>query len=128
MKLSNQETSTKPTPPLLTIEVDGQTVAVDDEGYLLDSKEWTPSVAELMAENDNLKLSEDHWIVITYLRNFYVTYAIAPELFMLQRTLCKSMDDCRWNRDYLRTLFPRHGARDACKYAGLPKPLKGACG
>ncbi len=110
------------------LEIDGRFIAVDDDGYLLDSRDWTPQVAETMAANDELTLSDDHWIAIHFLRDFYAEFGIAPELDLMQRTLCKSQKDCRWNRKFLRQMFPVNGARDACRYAGLPKPPPGACG
>ena len=128
MRLDHHEAGTEVVLPLTELAIDGRAIVVDDEGYLLDSSDWAPAVAELMAEADQVELGEDHWIAINFLRDFYAKYQIAPELYLLQRTLCKHEGDCRWSREYLRKLFPVHGARDACRYAGLPKPIKGACG
>jgi len=128
MRLSKRESPLITVPPLLSLDIGGNSIVVDDEGYLLDSDDWSPAVVEAMADHDKLELGDDHWLVINYLRDYYKTYQIAPELYQLQKTLCKSMQDCRWNREYIRKLFPVRGARDACRYAGLPKPLKGACG
>jgi tRNA 2-thiouridine synthesizing protein E len=128
MRLDHPETGTRLNLPLTELTIDGRAIAVDDEGFLFDSSDWSPAIAELMAEADQLVLGEDHWIAINFLRDFYTKYQIAPDLYLLQRTLCKHQGDCRWSREYLRELFPAHGARDACRYAGLPKPNKGACG
>lgn len=113
-------------PPTLT--VDGRMVATDDEGYLLDHLDWKPQIAEMMADDDGLVLTTDHWVAINFLNAYYTEYEIAPDLYLMQRALCSSKKDCRWTRQYLRDLFPVNGARDACRYAGLPKPRKGACG
>jgi TusE/DsrC/DsvC family sulfur relay protein len=96
---------------------------LDPEGYLINSQNWAPETAEEMATDDGISLTEDHWTVIRFLRRFYEQYQIAPGLSLLRRSLCKQFSDCRWDRRYLRRLFQVHGKCNACRYAGLPKPL-----
>lgn len=127
MRLDTQNTNTAFT-EVPNIEINGRSVVTDADGYLLDYEEWEPGIADLMAKTDGVKLDADHWLAINFLRSFYDEYGIAPELYLMQKALCKSAYQCRWNRKYLRTLFPINGAKDACRYAGLPKPGKGACG
>lgn len=110
------------------LQLGDHVVSVDDEGYLFDSSDWSPEVAETMAANDDVALNADHWIAINFLRDFYAQFGVAPQLDLMQRRLCKNQRDCRWNREFIRQLFPTHGAKDACRYAGLPKPPAGACG
>lgn len=100
----------------------------DQEGFLKESEAWSPRLAEQMAEKEGVLLTTDHWTVIDFLRRFYLQYGIAPGLSLLQRALCKEMNDCRWSRKYLRQLFHVRGVSDACRYAGLPKPLIEGCG
>jgi tRNA 2-thiouridine synthesizing protein E len=109
------------------LAVNGKVIAVDSEGYLLDSADWEPAVAEVMAREDGLTLGEAHWEVIRFLHQFYERYEVAPELSVLTRTLCREKNDCKWNRRFLTELFPAGAAKMACRYAGLPKPAVGAC-
>jgi tRNA 2-thiouridine synthesizing protein E len=111
-------------PPVITLNE--KQIAIDPAGYLLDHNDWSPEVAETFAEQDGVTLTEDHWILIGFLHRFYSTYEIAPELAILSRNLCKDQHDCRWNRSYIRQLFP-HGAKMACRYAGLPAPVGRSC-
>jgi len=109
------------------LEVEGRSVAVDWEGYLVDPADWTAAVTEHMAEVDGLVLGDDHWILIDFLNRFYTEFEVAPELPVLARNLCKDQHDCRWNRRYIKKLFPA-GAKTACRYAGLPAPVGRSCG
>ncbi len=110
----------------LTIEVEGRLIELDEEGYLVNPADWSAAVSELMAEEDGLLLTDDHWLLIDFLHRFYQEFQIAPELPILSRRLCKDQHDCRWTRRYIRQLFPE-GARTACRYAGLPAPVGRSC-
>lgn len=109
------------------IEVDGRSILLDDAGFLADDGDWTPAAAEAMAAADGIRLTDDHWIVINFLHRYYRELGVAPELAILQRQLCKSEKDCRWNRKYIAQLFPQASAKQACRYAGLPKPVGRGC-
>jgi len=109
------------------LEVEGRSIAVDWEGYLLDPADWTSAVTEHMAQIDGLELGDDHWILIDFLNRFYAEFQVAPELPVLARNLCKDQNDCRWKRSYIKKLFP-NGAKTACRYAGLPAPVGRSCG
>ena len=109
------------------IEVDGRFISLDSEGYLVDLEDWSRGLAEQMAVLDGVELTDDHWLLIDFLHRFYKEYALAPELPVLARNLCKDQQDCRWTRRYIKELFPG-GAKTACRYAGLPAPVGRSCG
>jgi len=109
------------------LEVEGRYVELDQDGYLIDPKDWSTAVTERMAEADGLELADDHWLLIDFLNRFYSEFQVAPELPVLARNLCKDQHDCRWTRKYIKELFPG-GAKAACRYAGLPAPVGRSCG
>ena len=109
-----------------TIEVEGRLIAIDVEGYLLDFNDWSPAVTEALAEADGVKLTDEHWLLIDFLHRFYEEYKIAPEIPILARNLCKDQNDCRWTKRYIETLFPG-GAKMACRFAGLTRPVGRSC-
>ncbi len=111
-------------PSVLTI--DGHVIATDKNGYLLDHNDWSPLIAETLAQRDGVTLEEDHWILIDFLHRFYAEFEIAPEMPVLARNLCKDKNDCRWSKKYINGLFPE-GARSVCRYAGLPMPVGRGC-
>ena len=77
---------------------------------------WTNDIALALASTEGLaELSEDHWKVVNYLRDYFKQYGIAPMI----RKLCK---ETGFNLKQIYELFPSGPAKGACKVAGLPKP------
>lgn len=108
------------------MEVEGRLIKIDSAGYLVDHTQWSQAVTEAMADEDGLDLEDDHWLLIDFLHRFYDEFAVAPDLPILARNLCKDQQDCRWTRKYIKEMFP-NGAKTACRYAGLPRPVGGSC-
>jgi len=104
------------------IEVNGKVYEVDEEGYLSNIQEWEPGVAEVMSKEDNLTLTDEHWDIIKFLREYYEEYQIAPAVRVLTKAVGKKMGKDKGNSKYLYGLFPYGPAKQACRYAGLPKP------
>jgi tRNA 2-thiouridine synthesizing protein E len=96
--------------------------ALDADGFLLDPAAWTPALAELLARQENLELSADHWQVIHLLRAFYERYGVMPAMRVLVRRLGESLGQARGRSQHLLTLFPDQPLRRAARIAGLPRP------
>ena len=107
---------------MASIEVAGKSVEVDEEGYLVDRSDWNEEIAKAMAEADDCALSDSHWEVINFLREYYDEYQIAPAVRVLTKAIGKKLGKDKGNSKYLYELFPYGPAKQACKYAGLPKP------
>jgi TusE/DsrC/DsvC family sulfur relay protein len=103
-------------------EYEGATVAADDQGFLLDTGKWNPTLAILIAQRENIAMQDDHWAVVYFLRNYYEEYRIAPAMRVLTRAISKTLGPDKGNSRYLYRLFPNGPAIQACKIAGLPKP------
>jgi len=104
------------------IEVNGKTIPLDEEGYLVNLSDWSKEAAEILANQDNLKLSDNHWEVITFLRDYYDEYQIAPAVRVLTKAISKKLGPDKGSSKYLYELFPYGPAKQACRFAGLPKP------
>ena len=105
-----------------TLDVNGTSVEVDEEGYLEDLSEWTKEIAVAMAGAEDVELSEEHWDIIDFLREYYEEYQIAPAVRVLTKAVGKRLGKDKGNSKYLYSLFPYGPGKQACKYAGLPKP------
>jgi len=105
-----------------TITVDGKEYGVDEEGYLADLSTWVPGIADVMAAQDDLTLTDEHWDIINFLREYYEEYQIAPAIRVLTKAIGKKLGKEKGNSKYLYELFPYGPAKQACRYAGLPKP------
>jgi dissimilatory sulfite reductase related protein len=106
----------------MPIVVNGQTIETDEEGYLVDRNQWNEDVAKVLASTDNAELTQNHWEVINFLREYYDEYQIAPAVRVLTKAIGKKLGADKGNSKYLYELFPYGPAKQACKYAGLPKP------
>ncbi|MBP1596579.1 MAG: sulfur relay protein, TusE/DsrC/DsvC family [Acidobacteria bacterium] len=99
-----------------TFEINGRSYAVDEDGFLDDPQIWNNDVAKDFAATEGVaELTEDHWKVINYIRNYYLQFGIAPMI----RKLCK---ETGFKLNEIYGLFPSGPAKGACKLAGLPKP------
>lgn len=106
----------------MPLEVNGKSYETDEEGYLANLSEWMPELGDAMAKADGAELSNNHWEVINFLREYYEEYQIAPAVRVLTKAIGKKLGRDKGNSKYLYELFPYGPAKQACKYAGLPKP------
>jgi len=104
------------------VEIGGKQVEVDEDGYMVDLDAWNKDIAAAMAKADGVDLTEAHWEIINFLRDYYQKYQIAPMIKILVKEIGKTMGADKGNTKYLYELFPDGPAKQACRYAGLPKP------
>ena len=96
---------------------------LDEHGYLRDWSQWTPDLAQVMAQADGIELNEDHWRVIGILRDYYGEFEIAPPMRALVKILRGRVDETMASSRALYRLFPDGPAKQGCRYAGLPRPV-----
>jgi tRNA 2-thiouridine synthesizing protein E len=106
----------------MTIEVNGKSYDVDEEGYLTNLGEWNEEVGTHLAQQEGVAMTEQHWEVINFLRDYYNEFQIAPAVRVLTKAIGKKLGPEKGNSQYLYELFPYGPAKQACKIAGLPKP------
>ena len=106
----------------MSLVVNGMSYETDEEGYLSNLSDWDKNVARAFAAKDGVDLEDVHWEVINFLRGYYQEYKIAPAVRVLTRAIGKRLGKDKGNSKYLYELFPYGPAKQACKYAGLPKP------
>lgn len=106
----------------MAYEYNGHTIEADEEGYITNISLWERDLAELIAQDENIEMSDDHWEVVNFLRDYYEEYQIAPAVRVLTKAIKKSLGPDKGTSKYLYELFPYGPAKQACKIAGLPKP------
>lgn len=107
---------------IMSLDVNGTIYETDEDGYLINMSDWSPEVAKAMAAKDGTELAKEHWEIIRFLHEYYEEYKIAPAVRVLTKVIGKRMGREKGNSKYLYELFPFGPAKQACKYAGLPKP------
>ena len=101
---------------MVDFDVNGENFEVDEDGFLQEPDRWNKDVAAALAKTEGVEdLTEEHWKVVNFLREYCLEYQVAPMI----RKLCKSTG-FKLNKIY--ELFPSGPAKGACKIAGLPKP------
>lgn len=106
----------------MAYDVQGQTIEHDEEGFITDISQWSKELADYLAEVESIDMSDEHWEVVNFLRNYYNEYQIAPAIRVLVKQMKKTFGPEKGNNKYLYQLFPYGPAKQACKIAGLPKP------
>jgi tRNA 2-thiouridine synthesizing protein E len=99
------------------INLAGKAYEVDEDGFLQELDKWHSDFASAYAKEEGIEgnLTDEHWKVINYLRDYYAKFGIAPMI----RKLCK---ETGFDLKKIYELFPSGPAKGACKLAGLSKP------
>lgn len=89
---------------------------VNPDGFLEEMAHWSRELAlELAARNDLGPLTHEHWLIINYVRAFYLEEGRGPAVVQIGKaTGLPPKKICE--------LFPCGIARGAYRLAGLPRP------
>lgn len=98
-----------------TTTIAGYEVDVDQEGYLQQPGQWNRDIANAIADDLGIALTERHWLVVDYMRTEYLTKGSAPSIRSLGKESGVPMKE-------LYLLFPKGPAKLAARIAGIPKP------
>ena len=92
----------------------GVNVDVNEEGYMTDSAQWTKEVAEAIASEEGVSLTEKHFEVLDFIRN-----KVAEGATLTIRGINKSgVVDAK----SFYKMFPGAPLKKSTKIAGVPKP------
>jgi dissimilatory sulfite reductase related protein len=91
------------------------TLEFDEEGYMIDATVWTEEIGRALADEEEINLTERHWVVINFARKVYAEEGDAPTLRSITKKTDVSMKE-------IYKLFPDGPAKQAAMVAGLPKP------
>lgn len=91
-------------------------IEVDEDGFIQEMDKWNEEIAKALANVEGVsEMTENHWKVVNYLRDYYQKFGIAPMI----RKLCK---ETGFSLKEIYKLYPSGPAKGACKVAGLAKP------
>lgn len=102
------------------MEMTMQLPRIDDEGYLIEPNAWNEELAVVLARQEDVLLTEDHWDAIRFMRDYYQDRQIAPDVRFVIRHLAERLGPAARNR--LFELFPYGYVKQACKIAGMKRP------
>ncbi|MCA9936716.1 MAG: TusE/DsrC/DsvC family sulfur relay protein [Ardenticatenaceae bacterium] len=98
-----------------TKEIAGKAIEFDADGYMADYKQWDQQVAEALASDIGITLTDAHWKVINFCRTDYEAQGDAPTLRRITTVGGVPTKD-------LYQLFPKGPAKKVAYVAGLKKP------
>jgi TusE/DsrC/DsvC family sulfur relay protein len=91
-------------------------VELDDHGFMLQPEMWNDKVAAALAADEGIdQLTDEHWRIIDFLRDYQEEKGRAPMI----RVLCK---ETGFSLKRIYELFEKGPAKGACRVAGLPRP------
>ena len=93
---------------------------LDEEGYLVEPGEWNEAIAERLARSENVTLTDAHWDVIRFMRDYYEEHQIAPDARYVIKHLSNRLGSDA--RNALFRLFAYGYVKQACKIAGMKRP------
>jgi len=86
------------------------------DGFLVDSQDWSREVAKQLAMlNDLTPLTDEHWKVIEFVRDYYLKHRDGPAVVKIARAT-------GFSHKKICQLFPCGVTRGAFRLAGLPRP------
>lgn len=97
-------------------------IEYDEEGYLRNLADWDKSVAEVLAQEEEITLTSEHWEIIELIRDFYQQFEHSPAMRPLVKAVKLKLGADKGKSIYLMKLFPGSPAKVIAKIAGLPKP------
>ncbi len=106
----------------MVIEINGTPLVLTREGFLADHRQWNEQVAKVLASREGLELTEAHWEVIRFIRDYYLRVEHLPNMRIFVKAVAQALGEDKGNSRYLHRLFPKGPLKYACKLAGLPKP------
>jgi dissimilatory sulfite reductase related protein len=91
-------------------------VEVDAEGFLTHTEDWNEEIASEIARDSGIaELTPRHWLVVTFMRDRYLTTGTAPSIRALGKESGVPIKE-------LYQLFPKGPAKLAARIGGIPKP------
>ena len=105
------------------MSTDEITVPRNEEGYLIDPEDWSPELALTLAAEEGLTLTDEHWVILTFVREYFSEHRITPDIrhvvrYLTERTGC----DKTTGKQRIFELFPYGYVKQTCKVAGMMRP------
>lgn len=106
----------------MVLRVGGKSLETTDQGFLIDMSHWDEEVARVLAGADRIELTDKHWEILRFIRDYYRRYKHLPNARVFTKAIARQLGEDKGNSRYLHKLFPQGPLKYACKLAGLPKP------
>jgi TusE/DsrC/DsvC family sulfur relay protein len=107
----------------MALEVNGESIETDAEGYLVNPDDWNEQIAKQFALEEGLELTDLHWNIIKFMRNYYSKNQIPADVRHVTKHLVDELGYSKKEaKKRLFELFPYGHVKQTCKIAGMRKP------
>ncbi len=108
----------------MSIEVNGKSIETTENGYLVKLEDWNEDIGKVLAEEEGIEMTQEHWDVVKYLRDEHFNNAgNEPN----ERTILKDMGK-KWGKKVsskdMYLMFPQMPSKQGRKIAGLPQSTR----
>ncbi|HMM47138.1 MAG TPA: TusE/DsrC/DsvC family sulfur relay protein [Thiobacillaceae bacterium] len=100
--------------------VNGEELETGEEEFLLEAN-FSDDVPPVIAASEKISLTDEHWIVINWLRERFKEDGQTPNFRNMVNMLEDDHPGIDWKKK-LYELFPNQPARQGARVAGLTKP------
>lgn len=106
----------------MAINVNGKDVEITNSGFLVNIEDWNEEVAEVIAREEDIELSDKHWDVIRYLRDEFINNnGNQPNTRNMVKAMAKAWNEKKVDAKFLYELFPGNPSKQAGRIGGLPE-------
>tara|TARA_B100001175_G_scaffold87561_1_gene73689 strand:- start:2618 stop:2968 length:351 start_codon:yes stop_codon:yes gene_type:complete len=105
----------------MKVELDGKEVQTTETGFLVNLEDWNEDIAKVIAEQEEIELTERHWDVINYLRDEFINNKEnQPNTRNMVKDIGKIWGE-KIDTKTLFDLFPGNPSKQAGRIGGLPE-------
>lgn len=105
------------------LDMNGEKILCDGEGYLLDLEAWPEDYARASARREALELNDEHWQVIRFIRTFHDEHGVQAPVRDMIKHFKKTWGKEKGCSKYLHQIFPKGGPqKQGNRFAGVRKP------
>lgn len=95
----------------------------DIEGYIVNPEDWNRDLARQLAAEEHLELSQDYWLILEFMREYWLEHRVAPDVRHVVDHLVNILGhEKKKAKKHLFDLFPYGYVKQACKIAGMQRP------
>lgn len=104
------------------VMVNGERIELNVEGYIQDLDDWSEDYVRAVAEKEELELTDEHWEVVRYLREYHDEHQVQCPVRDMIKHFSVVWGKGHGNNHYLHELFPKGGPqKQGNRLAGIRK-------
>ena len=92
-----------------TIKVNEEDILTCGEGYIVNLDDWSEDFTLALAREEGLELTNEHWEVVQFIRDFHHTYGVQASVREMIKHFRSVWGKEKGSNPYLHKIFPKGG-------------------